>query len=241
MLANPKSGGAAILLSILSLFLWQKSKRQEIEGAHGCKERPPAPTKPKPPRCIKSLSGSTQSKQSKPRQPKREQWVKKAARIPAPPLPRRLGSPPGVIFACTFTDGFDQGGREVSHTVVACPVVVDAAFPPAVGMLLQDLWPRWRERGEGRREAKAGQRQASEPTRLGPREQGMAGTRAPARGNQKIKMATASFPQTVTATVLTFFLHKCCFQQPVQRRGLSSPEPRDSPSGHSLLCMCPKA
>lgn len=126
----------------------------------------------------------------------------KAAPIPAPPLPTRLGSPPGVIFACTFTDGFNQGGREVSHTVVACPVVVDAAFPPAVGMLLQHLWPRWGGRGERGGKGWSATSIRAHPFRA--KAARNAGTRGPARGNQKIKMATAGFPQTVPATVLTF-------------------------------------
>lgn len=117
---------------------------------------------------------------------KRTTGEKAPSRAPLHP-PRRLGSPPGVIFACAFTDGFDQGGREVSHAVVACPVVVDAAFPPAVGMLLQDLWAG---QGEGERGSKDW---SAASVHLGPREQGMAGTWSPARGNQKVKMVTASF------------------------------------------------
>lgn len=49
--------------------------------------------------------------------------------------------PPGTWLglACSLDDGLAQGGWEVAHTVMACPVVMDTALPPAIRMLLQDL------------------------------------------------------------------------------------------------------
>lgn len=44
---------------------------------------------------------------------------------------------------CALTDDFHHGGREVAHTVVSCPVVMDTAFPASIRMLLQNLSDRW--------------------------------------------------------------------------------------------------
>lgn len=44
-----------------------------------------------------------------------------------------------VGLACSLDDGLAQGGREVAHPVIACPVVMDTALPSAIWMLLKDL------------------------------------------------------------------------------------------------------
>lgn len=44
-----------------------------------------------------------------------------------------------VGLACSLHNGLAQGGWKVAHPVVACPVVMDTALPPAVRMLLEDL------------------------------------------------------------------------------------------------------
>lgn len=38
-----------------------------------------------------------------------------------------------------LTDHFDHAGGEVAHSVISCAVIVDAALPPPIWMLLQNL------------------------------------------------------------------------------------------------------
>lgn len=45
----------------------------------------------------------------------------------------------GGLFACSFAYGLDEAGGEVAHTVVAGPVVVNAALPAPIRVLLQHL------------------------------------------------------------------------------------------------------
>lgn len=45
----------------------------------------------------------------------------------------------GRLFACSFAYGLDEAGGEVAHAVVAGPVVVNAALPAPVHVLLQHL------------------------------------------------------------------------------------------------------
>lgn len=45
----------------------------------------------------------------------------------------------GGLFACSFAYGLDEAGGEVAHAVVAGPVVVNAALPAPVRVLLQHL------------------------------------------------------------------------------------------------------
>lgn len=44
-----------------------------------------------------------------------------------------------VGLTCSLHNGLAQGGWKVAHPVVACPVVMDTALPPAIRMLLEDL------------------------------------------------------------------------------------------------------
>lgn len=41
---------------------------------------------------------------------------------------------------CALADDLHHGGREVAHSIISCSVVMDAAFPASVGMLLQNLF-----------------------------------------------------------------------------------------------------
>lgn len=64
----------------------------------------------------------------------------------AGPDVRRAGVGEGQVFACALADRFHEAGREIAHAVIAGPVVMDTALPPAVRMLLQNLHNRkaWR-------------------------------------------------------------------------------------------------
>lgn len=57
-----------------------------------------------------------------------------------------LGGRGGEVFACSLAYGFHEAGGEVAHAVVAGPIVVDAALPAPICMLLQHLWA-WSGKG----------------------------------------------------------------------------------------------
>lgn len=50
------------------------------------------------------------------------------------------GGEGGGLFACSFAYGLDEAGGEVAHAVVAGAVVMDAALPAPIRVLLQHLW-----------------------------------------------------------------------------------------------------
>lgn len=100
-------------------------------GATPSKGQPARPAGP--PRCCPRVSPP--SPKAAPR------LVAPSGDTAAALLPTKPRTAPGSrwAFACSLADGFDEAGREVAHAVVAGPVVVDAALPPPVRVLLQHL------------------------------------------------------------------------------------------------------